>query len=83
MKHTICPGSANEGTTATIAPLDVNGDGSMDLLTGRYLFLNKGKGASWTNYDIGTATKSNSVHDSLAVDIDGSGRVFHIGSQRG
>jgi hypothetical protein len=34
VKHTICPGSAGEGTTAAIAPLDVNGDGDMDVLTG-------------------------------------------------
>jgi hypothetical protein len=74
VKHTIVAGSAGK-TTAAVAVLDVNGDGNLDLVSGRYLFLNKGKGASWEKYDIGTATPANEVHDHQATDIDDDGKL--------
>ncbi len=74
VKHTIIEGSAG-ATTAATASLDVNGDGHRDLISGRYLFLNNGNGASWTKYDIGTSTSANQAHDHQATDINGDGKL--------
>lgn len=73
IKHTIFNTSPGAPCTAT-ASIDINHDGWPDLISGRYLFMNSGGGASWTKYDIRTSTAENAAHDMFATDINGDGR---------
>ena len=74
VKHTIYSTSPGAPCTATVS-LDVNHDGWQDLIAGRYLFINNGRGASWTKYEIGTSTLEDAVHDMFATDVNGDGRL--------
>jgi hypothetical protein len=74
VKHTIYGASPGAACAAAV-PLDLNHDGWKDLIAGRYLFVNPGRGTSWTRHDIGTATAENAVHDMVATDVNGDGRL--------
>jgi hypothetical protein len=53
--------------------LDVNGDGWLDLVTSKLLYLNRGRGAGWSKHNIGVS--DDHCHDQQAVDLNGDGKL--------
>jgi hypothetical protein len=55
------------------AALDVNGDGWQDLISSQMLYLNKGRGAGWSAFNI--QTSDGACHDMQTADLNGDGRL--------
>ena len=53
--------------------LDANKDGWIDLVTSELLYVNKGRGAGWSKFKIGTS--DDHCHDLQAVDINQDGKL--------
>ena len=73
VKHLITNGPAIDDVYGGVAAIDVNNDGAMDLISGPFLFLNGGKGASWKMYNV--KTSDSACHDHQAVDINRDGKL--------
>ena len=71
VEHLIDEGTWLQGS-GTCA-LDVNGDGQPDLVTSKFLFVNRSKDSQWEKHEIGISDGRS--HDFQAVDINGDRRI--------